>query len=104
MTVEEPSVEDTVAILRGLREGYEGHHDATIADEALVAAARLSDRYISEYQLPDKAIDLVDQAAAKVRLRNGGRPTTARRCAPGAELEEQKDAAVPTRPTSARPS
>jgi ATP-dependent Clp protease ATP-binding subunit ClpC len=72
VTVEEPSVEDTVAILRGLREGYESHHDATITDEALVAAARLSDRYITEYQLPDKAIDLIDQAAAKVRLRAGG--------------------------------
>ena len=76
VTVEEPSVEDTVAILRGLREAYETHHDATIADEALVAAARLCDRYVTEYQLPDKAIDLVDQAAAKVRLRSGrpGRP------------------------------
>src|SRR6478735_1996351 len=71
VTVEEPSVEDTVEILRGLRGAYESHHDATITDEALVAAARLSDRYISEYQLPDKAIDLVDQAAAKVRLRSG---------------------------------
>src|SRR3954454_5846585 len=70
--VEEPSVEDTVAILRGLREAYESHHDAEIADEALLAAARLSDRYITEYQLPDKALDLVDQAAAKVRLRTGG--------------------------------
>ena len=71
VTVEEPSVEDTVEILRGLRGAYESHHEATITDEALVAAARLSDRYISEYQLPDKAIDLVDQAAAKVRLRSG---------------------------------
>ncbi|MDP9401294.1 MAG: ATP-dependent Clp protease ATP-binding subunit [Actinomycetota bacterium] len=69
--VEEPSVEDTVAILRGLREAYEAHHEADIADEALEAAARLSDRYITEYHLPDKAIDLVDQAAAKVRLRGG---------------------------------
>src|SRR5919199_6016253 len=73
VTVEEPSVEDTVEILRGLREAYESHHDAEIADEALVAAARLSDRYITEYQLPDKALDLVDQAAAKVRLRAGAR-------------------------------
>src|SRR4029079_14621808 len=71
VTVEEPSVEDTVAILEGLREAYETHHEATITDEALVAAARLSDRYVTEYQLPDKAIDLVDQAAAKVRLRSG---------------------------------
>jgi ATP-dependent Clp protease ATP-binding subunit ClpC len=66
--VEEPSVEDAVAILRGLREGYEAHHDATITDEAIDAAVRLSDRYITEYQLPDKAIDLIDQAGARVRL------------------------------------
>ncbi|MEA2270131.1 MAG: ATP-dependent Clp protease ATP-binding subunit ClpC, partial [Solirubrobacteraceae bacterium] len=71
VTVEEPSVDDTVAILRGLRGAYERHHSAVIADEALVAAARLSDRYVTEYQLPDKAIDLMDQAAAKVRLRTG---------------------------------
>jgi ATP-dependent Clp protease ATP-binding subunit ClpC len=69
--VEEPSVDDTVEILRGLRERYEFHHDTQIADEALLAAARLSDRYISEYRLPDKAIDLIDQAAAKVRLHAG---------------------------------
>jgi ATP-dependent Clp protease ATP-binding subunit ClpC len=95
VTVEEPSVEDTVAILRGLREAYEAHHDATIADEALEAAARLSDRYITEYQLPDKALDLVDQAAAKVRLRNGG--SSDDRAALRAQLqslEEEKDAAV----------
>jgi ATP-dependent Clp protease ATP-binding subunit ClpC len=71
VTVEEPSVDDTVEILRGLRGAYERHHSAVIADEALVAAARLSDRYVTEYQLPDKAIDLMDQAAAKVRLRTG---------------------------------
>src|SRR4051812_20551157 len=95
VTVEEPSVEDTVAILRGLREAYEGHHDATIADEALEAAARLSDRYITEYQLPDKALDLVDQAAAKVRLRSGptGSDTEALRTQL-AELDAEKDAAV----------
>jgi len=69
VTVDEPSVEQTVAILRGLREGYEGHHGVSITEEALEAAAKLSDRYVTEYQLPDKAIDLVDQAAARVRLR-----------------------------------
>jgi ATP-dependent Clp protease ATP-binding subunit ClpC len=69
--VEEPSVQETVEILRGLRSAYEQHHGAGIADEALVAAARLSDRYLSEQRLPDKAIDLVDQAAARVRLRAG---------------------------------
>jgi ATP-dependent Clp protease ATP-binding subunit ClpC len=95
VTVEEPSVEDTVAILRGLREAYESHHEATIADEALVAAARLSDRYVTEYQLPDKAIDLIDQAAAKVRLRSGpaGASLEALK-AELAELDAQKDAAV----------
>src|SRR4051812_6463348 len=66
--VEEPSVEDTVAILRGLRGAYEEHHGVFIDDAALTAAARLSDRYISEYHLPDKAIDLVDQAAARLSI------------------------------------
>src|SRR4051812_13481928 len=84
VTVEEPSVEDTVAILRGLRGAYEDHHHVMINDDALEAAARLSDRYISEYRLPDKALDLVDQAAAKLRLRSPG----------GAGLREQLDAAV----------
>ena len=68
--VEEPSVTDTVEILHGLKAQYEEHHRVQIADEAIEAAARLSDRYISEYHLPDKAIDLVDQAAARLRLRN----------------------------------
>jgi ATP-dependent Clp protease ATP-binding subunit ClpC len=95
VTVEEPSVDDTVAILRGLREAYETHHEATIADEALVAAARLSDRYVTEYQLPDKAIDLIDQAAAKVRLRSGpSGPSLEALKAELAELDAQKDAAV----------
>jgi ATP-dependent Clp protease ATP-binding subunit ClpC len=71
VTVEEPTVDDTIAILHGLRTGYEGHHDAVITDEALEAAARLSDRYVTEYRLPDKAIDLVDQAAARARLKGG---------------------------------
>jgi ATP-dependent Clp protease ATP-binding subunit ClpC len=70
--VEEPSVPDTIAILQGLRPQYEEHHRVRIADEALQAAARLSDRYISEYRLPDKAIDLVDQAAARLRLQTAG--------------------------------
>jgi ATP-dependent Clp protease ATP-binding subunit ClpC len=70
--VEEPSVDDTVAILTGIRSQYEDHHSVQISDEALVAAARLSDRYISEYRLPDKAIDLIDQAAARMRLAHAG--------------------------------
>ncbi len=59
----EPSVEDTIAILRGLKQRYEAHHKVTIGDDALVAAATLSNRYITGRQLPDKAIDLVDEAA-----------------------------------------
>ena len=66
--VGEPSVEDTVAILRGLKERYEAHHKVTIADSALVAAAQLSNRYITGGQLPDKAIDLVDEAASRLRM------------------------------------
>jgi ATP-dependent Clp protease ATP-binding subunit ClpB len=66
--VGEPSVEDTVAILRGLKERYEAHHKVAISDSALVAAAALSDRYISGRQLPDKAIDLVDEAASRLRM------------------------------------
>ena len=66
--VNEPSVEDTIAILRGLREKYEAHHKVTISDSALVAAATLSDRYITHRFLPDKAIDLVDEAASRLRM------------------------------------
>jgi ATP-dependent Clp protease ATP-binding subunit ClpB len=66
--VDEPSVEDTVAILRGLKERYEAHHKVSIADAALVAAAALSNRYITARQLPDKAIDLIDEAASRLRM------------------------------------
>jgi ATP-dependent Clp protease ATP-binding subunit ClpB len=66
--VGEPSVEDTVAILRGLKERYEAHHKVAIADAALVAAAALSNRYITGRQLPDKAIDLIDEAASRLRM------------------------------------
>ena len=66
--VDEPSVEDTVAILRGLKEKYEAHHKVEIADSALVAAATLSDRYIAGRRLPDKAIDLVDEASSRLRM------------------------------------
>jgi len=66
--VEEPSTEDTISILRGLKERYETHHKVRIKDEAIIAAAELSDRYISDRFLPDKAIDLIDEAAAKLRL------------------------------------
>ncbi|MFC1640383.1 ATP-dependent Clp protease ATP-binding subunit, partial [Gemmatimonadota bacterium] len=66
--VGEPSVEDTVAILRGLKERYEVHHGVRITDDAIIAAARLSDRYLGERKLPDKAIDLVDEAASRLRI------------------------------------
>lgn len=72
--VGEPSVEDTIAILRGLKERYEAHHKVTIGDDALVAAATLSNRYITGRQLPDKAIDLVDEAAAHLRMELDSQP------------------------------
>ncbi|MGO9751680.1 MAG: ATP-dependent chaperone ClpB [Solirubrobacteraceae bacterium] len=73
--VEEPSVEDTIAILRGLKQRYEVHHKVRILDSALVAAATLSDRYIADRFLPDKAIDLVDEAAAQIRTEIDSKPT-----------------------------
>ncbi|HJR79391.1 MAG TPA: AAA family ATPase [Anaerolineales bacterium] len=66
--VEEPTVEDTIKMLQGLRDRYEAHHKVRFADEALVAAARLADRYVTDRRLPDKAIDLMDEAAAKLRV------------------------------------
>ena len=72
--VAQPSVQATTAILRGLKERYEVHHGVTIDDSALVAAAALSDRYIPERFLPDKAIDLVDEAAAKLKMDASSRP------------------------------
>jgi ATP-dependent Clp protease ATP-binding subunit ClpB len=72
--VGEPSVEDTIAILRGLKERYEVHHGVDILDEALIAAAKLSHRYISNRQLPDKAIDLMDEAASRIRIEIESRP------------------------------
>jgi ATP-dependent Clp protease ATP-binding subunit ClpB len=75
VTVGEPSVQDTIAILRGLKERYELHHHVTIQDNALVAAATLSNRYIADRFLPDKAIDLVDEAASKIRIEIDSLPT-----------------------------
>ncbi|MDI5942181.1 AAA family ATPase, partial [Micromonospora sp. DH15] len=83
--VPEPTVEDTVAILRGLRDRYEAHHQVRFTDEALVAAAELSDRYVTDRYLPDKAIDLIDQAGARVRLRTRTPASDVR------ELEQQLD-------------
>jgi ATP-dependent Clp protease ATP-binding subunit ClpC len=76
--VGEPSVDDTIEILRGLKERYEAHHRLTIADEALIAAATLGDRYISDRFLPDKAIDLIDEAGSRVRLMNSKLPPAAK--------------------------
>jgi ATP-dependent Clp protease ATP-binding subunit ClpB len=72
--VDQPSVEDTIAILRGLKERYELHHSVDITDPAIVAAASLSHRYISDRQLPDKAIDLIDEAASSIRLQMDSKP------------------------------
>jgi ATP-dependent Clp protease ATP-binding subunit ClpB len=75
VTVGEPSVQDTIAILRGLKERYELHHGVSIQDSALIAAATLSNRYIADRFLPDKAIDLVDEAASKIRIEIDSLPT-----------------------------
>ncbi|MFC6118991.1 ATP-dependent Clp protease ATP-binding subunit [Macrococcoides bohemicum] len=93
--VDEPNVEDAIAILHGLRDRYEAHHRIQISDEALVAAVKMSDRYISDRFLPDKAIDLIDEASSKVRLRNYTTPPSLKELE--AELEKvknEKDAAV----------
>ena len=66
--VDEPSVDETIQIIYGLRDRYEAHHRVKITDEAVEAAAKMSDRYISDRFLPDKAIDLIDEAGSKVRL------------------------------------
>lgn len=83
VTVDQPSVEDTISILWGLRERYETYHKLKISDEAIVASAKLADRYISDRFLPDKAIDLMDEASSKVRLKNSLRPPEAK------ELEKE---------------
>ncbi|HEY8450933.1 MAG TPA: ATP-dependent Clp protease ATP-binding subunit [Natronosporangium sp.] len=93
--VEEPTVEETIAILEGLRDRYEAHHRVKITDEALRAAARLSDRYVSDRFLPDKAIDLIDEAASKVRLQGLVQPPELKQLEE--EIEEtrvEKEAAI----------
>jgi ATP-dependent Clp protease ATP-binding subunit ClpC len=93
--VNEPTVDETVAILFGLRDRYEAHHRVRISDEAIVAAAQLSDRYITDRFLPDKAIDLLDEAAAEVRLRSTVPPVDVKRIEEEiASLEREKDDAV----------
>ena len=81
--VDEPTTEDTIAILKGLRDKYEAHHKVVITDEAIVAAATLSDRYITDRYLPDKAIDLIDEAASRARLNSLNSPEEVK------ELEEK---------------
>jgi ATP-dependent Clp protease ATP-binding subunit ClpC len=93
--VGEPSVADTIEILRGLKERYEEHHRLKISDEALVAAATLGDRYISDRFLPDKAIDLVDEAGSRVRLMNSKLPTAAKEVDKQLrQVQKQKEDAV----------
>jgi ATP-dependent Clp protease ATP-binding subunit ClpC len=93
--VSEPTVDDAIGILRGLRDRYEAHHQVRYSDEALVAAVELSDRYITGRFLPDKAIDLIDQAGARVRLRTGTRGADLRNLERRAdELQRDKDQAV----------
>ena len=91
--VGEPSVADTIAILRGLKERYEAHHGVRIRDAALVAAAVLSDRYIADRFLPDKAIDLVDEAASRLRMEIDSSPL---------ELDEAEPARAPARDRARR--
>lgn len=93
--VDQPSVEETIQILQGLRDRYEAHHRVTITDEAIEAAAKLSDRYITERFLPDKAIDLIDEAASKVRLRSYITPPNLKELEQQLEeVRKEKDAAV----------
>ena len=93
--VDEPVVEDTIEILRGVRSAYEEHHKLKISDEALKAAAELSSRYVSDRFLPDKAIDLVDEAAARVRIRRYSTPPPVRDATKGLEaLRREKDQAI----------
>ena len=93
--VGEPSVADTIEILRGLKERYEAHHRLTIADEALIAAATLGDRYISDRFLPDKAIDLIDEAGSRVRLLNSKVPPAAKEVDKQLrDVQKQKEDAV----------
>jgi ATP-dependent Clp protease ATP-binding subunit ClpC len=93
--VSEPTVDDTIDILRGLRDRYEAHHRVKITEEAIIAAAELSDRYIADRFLPDKAIDLMDQAAARVRLRSRTKPEDTRALEDEARrLQREKDQAV----------
>jgi ATP-dependent Clp protease ATP-binding subunit ClpC len=95
VVVDEPSVEETIAILRGINERYEEHHKLTITDDALRAAAELAARYVPDRFLPDKAIDLVDEAASRVRIRRSSTPPSLKEAMKGLEsLQREKDAAI----------
>ena len=93
--VDEPTIDDTIAILKGIRPAYEEHHKLKISDEALSSAAELSARYVSDRFLPDKAIDLMDEASARVRIRRHSTPTSVREATSGLEaLRREKDQAI----------
>ena len=93
--VEEPSIEETVEILKGIRARYEDHHKLKISDEALSAAAELSSRYVIDRYLPDKAIDLIDEAASRVRIRRAATPPSLKEAMKGLEsLRREKDQAI----------
>lgn len=95
ITVDEPTAEDTIEILKGLRDRYEAHHRVKISDEALEAAARLSQRYITDRFLPDKAIDLIDEAASRVRLKTLTAPPELKEMEDELEvIRKEKDAAI----------
>jgi ATP-dependent Clp protease ATP-binding subunit ClpC len=95
ITVDQPSVEEAILILQGLRDRYEAHHRVKITDEAIVEAVKLSDRYISDRFLPDKAIDLIDEAGSKVRLRSYTTPPSLKQLESNLEeVRKEKDAAV----------
>ncbi len=96
VTVDQPSVEDTITILQGLKDKYEAHHNVVITDEAIEAAAKLSDRYITDRFLPDKAIDLIDEAASRERLRSYNGPSGLH------DLEERLERAVYERDKAAK--
>ena len=89
--VEEPTVEETIEILKGIRERYEEHHKLTITDEALKAAAELSSRYVTDRFLPDKAIDLIDEASSRVRMRHRPRPAALREAPKGLERSAKRE-------------
>lgn len=93
--VDEPSIEETISILQGIKDRYESHHRLTISDEAIAAAANLAARYIPDRFLPDKAIDLVDEAASRVRIQRAATPPTLKDALKGLEtVRREKDAAI----------